>query len=65
MPLDEALALICHFADEDVDPHMVIAELDQLASTMSATNAVDLIAELFGPLVSLGTHLSMTTQVTH
>jgi regulator of sirC expression with transglutaminase-like and TPR domain len=49
VPLDEALALICHFADEDVDPHMVIAELDQLASTMSATNAVDLIAELFGP----------------
>jgi len=49
VPLDEALALICHFADEDVDPHMVIAELDQLASTMNATNAVDLIAELFGP----------------
>ena len=49
VPLDEALALICHFADEDVDPHMVIADLDQLASTMNATSAAELIAELFGP----------------
>lgn len=49
VPLDEALALICHFADEDVEPHAVVAELDQLASTMSATSAVELMEELFGP----------------
>jgi len=49
VPLDEALALICHFADEEVDPKAVIADLDQLASTITATNAVELMAELFGP----------------
>jgi regulator of sirC expression with transglutaminase-like and TPR domain len=49
VPLDEALALICHFADDSVDPQAVISELDQLASTMSATSAIELMAELFGP----------------
>ena len=49
VPLDEALALICHFADEDVEPQAVIADLDQLASTLNATSAVELMAELFGP----------------
>ena len=49
VPLDEALALIGHFADPAIDPHMVLGELDRLASTISATTAVDLMAELFGP----------------
>ena len=49
VPLDEALALIGHFADPAVDPNMVLGELDRLASTISATTAVDLMAELFGP----------------
>ena len=49
VPLDEALALICHFADEEGDPKAVIADLDQMASTITATNAVELMAELFGP----------------
>ncbi len=49
VPLDEVLALICHFADEDIEPQQVITQLDQLASTVNSTNAVDLMAELFGP----------------
>ena len=49
VPLDEALALIGHFADPAIDPHMVLGELDRLASTISSTTAVDLMAELFGP----------------
>lgn len=49
VPLDEALALIGHFADPAIDPNMVLGELDRLASTISATTAVDLMAELFGP----------------
>lgn len=49
MPLDEALALIGHFADSAVDPIMVLGELDRLASTITSTNAVDLMTELFGP----------------
>ena len=49
MPLDEALALIGHFADPSIDPHMVLGELDRLASTITSTNAVDLMSELFGP----------------
>jgi regulator of sirC expression with transglutaminase-like and TPR domain len=49
VPLDEALALIGHFADPSIDPIMVLGELDRLASTISATNAVDFMAELFGP----------------
>ena len=49
MPLDEALALIGHFADPSSDPHLVLGELDRLASTITSTNAVDLMSELFGP----------------
>jgi regulator of sirC expression with transglutaminase-like and TPR domain len=49
VPLDEALALIGHFADPSIDPHMVLGELDRLASTITSTNAVDLMTELFGP----------------
>lgn len=49
VPLDEALALIGHFADPTLDPQMALGELDRLASTISATNAIDLMAELFGP----------------
>ena len=49
VPLDEVLALICHFADENIEPQQVITQLDQLASTVNSTNAVDLMAELFGP----------------
>ena len=49
VPLDEALALIGHFADPTLDPQMVLGELDRLASTISATNAIDLMTELFGP----------------
>jgi regulator of sirC expression with transglutaminase-like and TPR domain len=49
VPLDEALALIGHFADPTIDPRTVLGELDRLASTISATTAVDLMAELFGP----------------
>ena len=49
MPLDEALALIGHFADPSIDPIMVLGELDRLASTITSTNAVDLMTELFGP----------------
>ena len=49
VPLDEALALIGHFADPSSDPHMVLGELDRLASTITSTNAVDLMSELFGP----------------
>ena len=49
VPLDEALALIGHFAESSVDPIMVLGELDRLASSISATNAVDLMSELFGP----------------
>lgn len=49
VPLDEALALIGHFADPSIDPHMVLGELDRLASTITSTNAVDLMSELFGP----------------
>lgn len=49
VPLDEALALICHFADTDVHPNMVIADLDQLATTIRATSATELMDELFGP----------------
>lgn len=54
VPLDEALALIGHFADPTIDPHMVLGELDRLASTISATTAVDLMAELFGPSGFIG-----------
>jgi len=49
VPLDEALALIGHFADPSSDPHLVLGELDRLASTITSTNAVDLMSELFGP----------------
>ena len=49
VPLDEALALIGHFADPSIDPIMVLGELDRLASTITSTNAVDLMTELFGP----------------
>lgn len=49
MPLDEALALIGHFADPSLDPNMVVGELDRLASTITSTNAVELMSELFGP----------------
>ena len=49
VPLDEALALIGHFADPSIEPNVVLGELDRLASNISATNAVDLMAELFGP----------------
>ena len=49
VPLDEALALIGHFADPSTEPQSVLSELDRLASSMTATNAVDLMAELFGP----------------
>ena len=49
VPLDEALALIGHFADSAVDPIMVMGKLDRLASTITSTNAVDLMTELFGP----------------
>jgi len=45
VPLDEALALIGHFADPSIEPNVVLGELDQLASNISATNAVDLMAE--------------------
>ena len=49
VPLDEALALIGHFADPSIEPNVVLGELDRLASNITATNAVDLMAELFGP----------------
>ena len=49
VPLDESLALISHFADQSVEPQSVIDALDQLAGTVSATNAQDFMTELFGP----------------
>jgi regulator of sirC expression with transglutaminase-like and TPR domain len=49
VPLDESLALIGHFADTSTEPNLVLSELDRLASTISATTAVELMAELFGP----------------
>ena len=49
VPLDEALALIGHFADPSIEPNLVLSDLDRLASTISATTAVGLMKELFGP----------------
>ena len=49
VPLDESLALIGHFANTAIEPNLVLSELDRMASTISATTAVDLMTELFGP----------------
>jgi regulator of sirC expression with transglutaminase-like and TPR domain len=49
VPLDESLALIGHFADPSIDPQLLMGDLDRLASSITATNAVDLMADLFGP----------------
>ena len=49
VPLDESLALIGHFADPGIDPQLLMGDLDRLASSITATNAVDLMADLFGP----------------
>lgn len=49
VPLDEALALICHFFDDSVEPQAVLTGLDELASTITAASAVELMADLFGP----------------
>ena len=49
VPLDEALAIICHFADPTINPSQVISDLDQLAEKTAATTATELMSELFGP----------------
>ena len=49
VPLDEALALISHFADPSIDPSAVIAQLDAIAEQSTATSPEELMLELFGP----------------
>ena len=49
VPLDEALAIICHFADPAVQPSQVLSELDRIAENMASSSAKDAMTELFGP----------------
>lgn len=49
VPLDETLAIICHFADPSINPSLVVSDLDQLAERTTAATATELISELFGP----------------
>lgn len=48
-PLDRALALVAATERDGVDPDEVVGRLDLLASGGSATSALGLCAELFGP----------------
>ena len=48
VPLDEALAIICHFADPAVQPSQVLSELDRIAEKMVSSSAKDAMTELFG-----------------
>lgn len=47
--LDEALAIICWSANSEVHPQSVLDRLDELADEVTATTAVELMVELFGP----------------